>query len=98
MGSSRSYAISEMIGKAGKPFTEGEFVKKGIFQAANLVCSEKKSQFNTIGLSANTVAEHISDMSSNIYEQLREKAKCFSAYSIAHDESTDVVDEGSCLQ
>ena len=62
----------------------------GILQAADLVCSEKKCQFSTIGLFANAVAEHISDMFSNIYEQLREKAKCFSAYSIAHDESTDI--------
>ena len=79
-----------MIAKAGKIFTEGEFVKKCILQAANIICSEKKSQFSTISLSANTVAEHISDMSSNIYEQLREKAKCFSAYSIPLDESTDI--------
>ena len=84
--------ISEMFAKAGKPFTEGEFIKKCMLQAANIICSEKKSQFNTISLSANTRAERVSDMSSNSYEQLCEKAKCFGAYSIALDESTDITD------
>lgn len=87
-----SYVVSEMIAKAGKPFTEGEFVKKCILQAASIVCPEKKGQFSNISLSANTVAERISDLSSNIYHQLREKAKCFDAYSVALDESTDITD------
>ena len=58
-----SYVVSEMIAKAGKPFTEGEFVKKCILQAASIVCPEKKGQFSNISLSANTVAERISDLS-----------------------------------
>lgn len=84
-----SYVVSEMI---AKPFTEGEFVKKCILQAASIVCPEKKGQFSNISLSANTVAERISDLSSNIYDQLHEKAKCFNAYSVALDESTDITD------
>ncbi|KAK2833783.1 hypothetical protein Q5P01_017672 [Channa striata] len=81
-----------MIAKAGKPFTEGEFVKKCILQAASIVCPEKKGQFNNISLSANTVAERISVLSSDIYDQLCEKAKCFSVYSVALDETTDITD------
>ena len=38
------------------------------------------------------MAEHISDLSNNIYDQLREKAKRFHAYSVALDESTDITD------
>ena len=57
-----------------------------------IVCPEKKGQFSNISLSANTVAERISDMSGNIYDQLREKAKHFNSYSLARDESTDVTD------
>eukprot|EP00079_Xenopus_tropicalis_P025450 XP_012818727.1 PREDICTED: general transcription factor II-I repeat domain-containing protein 2-like [Xenopus tropicalis] len=85
-----SYMVSEMIAKAGKPFTEGEFVKKCMLQVASIICPEKKGQFSKISLSANTVAERISDMSSDIYHQLCEKAKCFDAYSVALDESTDI--------
>ena len=87
-----SYIVSEIIAKTGKPFTEGEFVKKCMLQAAHIVCPEKKSQFNNVSLSANTVAEHISDLSSDFYDQLREKAKCFGAYSVALDETTDIAD------
>ena len=87
-----SYATIEMIAKVGSPFTGGEYVKKYILQAANIVFSETKSQFSTIRISANTVADHISQISSNMYEQLCEKATYFSAYSIALDESTDITD------
>ncbi|KAK7916070.1 hypothetical protein WMY93_011831 [Mugilogobius chulae] len=87
-----SYVVSEMIAKAGKPFTEGEFIKKCMLQAAGIVCPEKKSQFSNISLSANTVAERITEMSGDIYNQLCEKAKHFRAYSVALDESTDITD------
>ncbi|XP_071059422.1 general transcription factor II-I repeat domain-containing protein 2A-like [Pseudochaenichthys georgianus] len=58
-----------------------------MLQAASIVC-----QFNNISLSANTVAECISDLSSDIYDQLCDKAKLFCAYSVALDESTDLTD------
>ena len=66
-----------MIAKAGKPFKDGEFIKQCMLQAASMVYPEKKGQFSNISISANTVAERISDMSANIYDQLREKAKHF---------------------
>uniref|UniRef100_A0A8D2IX21 HAT C-terminal dimerisation domain-containing protein n=1 Tax=Varanus komodoensis TaxID=61221 RepID=A0A8D2IX21_VARKO len=87
-----SYVVSEMIAKAGKPFKDGEFIKKCMLQAASIVCPEKKGQFSNISLSANTVAERISDLSGNVYDQLREKAKHFHAYPVTLDESTDVTD------
>ncbi|KAI5092863.1 protein transcription factor II-I repeat domain-containing protein 2B-like protein [Silurus meridionalis] len=87
-----SYMVSEMIATAGKPFTEGEFVEKCILQAASIICPEKKDQFSNIGLFANTVAERISDLSSDIYDQLCEKAKYFSVCSVTLDETTDITD------
>lgn len=48
----------------------------------------QKGQFSNISILANTVAEHISEMSDNIYDQLREKAKRFHSYSLALDENT----------
>nr|XP_021321998.1 LOW QUALITY PROTEIN: general transcription factor II-I repeat domain-containing protein 2B-like [Danio rerio] len=63
-----------------------------MLQAASIICPEKKGQFSNLSLSANTVAERISDMSSDIYHQLCEKAKCFDAYDVALDESTDITD------
>lgn len=87
-----SYTVSEIIAKSGKPFKEGEFIKKSLLLAASKVCPEKNDQFSKISLSANTVAERISDLSEDIYVQLCEKAKRFCAYSVALDESTDNTD------
>ena len=81
-----------MIAKAGRPFTESELIKKCMLQAAHIVCPEKIGQFNNISLSANTVAERISDFSSDIYDQLCEKEKCFSAYSVTLDETTGITE------
>ena len=89
-----SFMVNEMIDKVGQPITEGKFVENCILQAASIVCPcpEKKGQFSIISLSANTVAERISDLSNNIYDQLREKAKCFHACSVSLDDSTDITD------
>ncbi len=45
-----SYMVSEMISRAGKPFKEGEFIKKCKLLAASKVCPEKKGQFCNISL------------------------------------------------
>ncbi|KAK0145575.1 General transcription factor II-I repeat domain-containing protein 2 [Merluccius polli] len=86
------YVVSELIAKAGKPFTEGQFLKDCMLRVADILCPEKKSLFNTLSLSANTVAERINGLSGNIYEQLWDKAKSFTAFSVALDESTDATD------
>jgi len=54
-----SYVVSELIAKAGKPFTEGPFMKDCMLKVAEILCPEKKSLFNNIALSTNTVAERI---------------------------------------
>lgn len=83
--------VSEMIAKVGKPFKEGEFFKKYMLEAS-IFCTEKNGQFNNISLSTNTVAKCISDLLGKTYDQLREKAKGFCAYSAVLDESTYVND------
>ncbi|MBN3301254.1 GT2D2 protein, partial [Amia calva] len=55
------------------------------------VCPEKKESFANISLSRNTVVERLTDIAKNIKSQLREKAGVFRAFSVALDESTDVV-------
>lgn len=84
------YMVSELIVKSQKPFTEGPFLKKCILLAADIFCPEKKSLFSNVALSAKTVAEYICNLSGDIYEQLCDKAQMFTAYSVAHDESTDI--------
>lgn len=54
-----SSVVSELITKAGKPFTKGEFLKDCMLHVADILCPEKKSLFNNLSLSGNTVAEWI---------------------------------------
>lgn len=69
--------LSELIAKAGKPFTEGQFIKDCMQKVADILCPEKKNLFNNLSLSANTVAERNSKLSSDIYDQLCSKSKVF---------------------
>jgi hypothetical protein len=85
-----SFAISQIIAKKSKPFTDGEYVKKCIMKAAEILCPEKHHLFKTISLSANTVADRVNDLAGYKQCQIKEKCKDFVAYSIAIDESTDV--------
>lgn len=87
-----SYLIANEIAQASKPFSEGEFVKKCMVKAAELVCPEKKQAFASISLSRNTVAERIEDLARDLNRQLKDKVKTFIAFSIALDESTDIND------
>ncbi|KAI7800955.1 putative general transcription factor II-I repeat domain-containing protein 2-like [Triplophysa rosa] len=87
-----SYLIANEIAAASKPFSEGEFVKKCMVKAAELVCPEKKQAFASISLSRNTVAERIEDLAGDLNRQLKDKVKSFIAFSIALDESTDIND------
>ncbi|KAL0202287.1 hypothetical protein M9458_000305 [Cirrhinus mrigala] len=87
-----SYLIANEIAAASKPFSEGEFVKKCMVKAAELVCPEKKQAFASISLSRNTVAERIEDLARDLNRQLKDKVKTFIAFSVALDESTDVND------
>jgi hypothetical protein len=83
-----SFAISQIIAKKSKPFTDGEYVKECIMKAAEILCPEKQQLFKTISLSLNTVADCVNDLTGDIQCQLKEKC----SYSIATDESTDVTD------
>uniref|UniRef100_A0AAG5DR17 SPIN-DOC-like zinc-finger domain-containing protein n=1 Tax=Anopheles atroparvus TaxID=41427 RepID=A0AAG5DR17_ANOAO len=78
-----SYVIANEIAIASKPFTEGEFVKKCILLAAENICPEKRSDLNSISLSRNTVAERISELATDLDNQLKEKVKQFVAVSLA---------------
>ena len=58
--------------------------------AAKEICPEKRQNFVNISLPRNTVVDRICDLSQNI--QLSERAAHFVAYSVAIDESMDVMD------
>jgi len=61
-----SYVLSELIVKAGKPFTEGQFLKDCMLKVTDGLCPEKKCLFQNISLSPNAVAERTGELARNI--------------------------------
>ena len=87
-----SFAVSALIVKAMKPFSDGEFVKEFIMAVVKIVCPEKKHLFPNISLSARTITRRIETLSSDVKRSLKDRCRNFEFFSIALDESVDVKD------
>ena len=85
-----SYKIVHKMADRGKPFTDGNFVKACMMEAANDLCPEKADLFGSISLSTSSVVRRTEELGENIELQIREKARNFLWYSLALDESTDL--------
>ena len=83
-----SFALSEMIAKSSRPFTEGLFIKECLLKASDILCPNQKKLFEGISLSPNTVATRVTELAADVQKQLLATAKNFEAFSIALDEST----------
>ncbi|ROT71300.1 general transcription factor II-I repeat domain-containing protein 2-like [Penaeus vannamei] len=57
-----SFRVAQLIASSGKPFTDGEFVKKCMNAVAEEVCPEKKDVFNAVSLSASTITRRIEEI------------------------------------
>ena len=84
-----SYKIAHKMAERGKPFTDGNFIKECMMEAANDLCPEKADLFGSISLSASSVVRRTEELGENIVLQMREKARNL-WYSLALDESTDL--------
>ena len=82
--------MAEIIAKKSKPFSDEEFVKECIVQVADVFCPDKKKIFAKINLSRQTIARRVEELGNSIEESLMAKARNFSSYSLALDESTDI--------
>ncbi|KAK3931734.1 General transcription factor II-I repeat domain-containing protein 2 [Frankliniella fusca] len=89
---SASFVLSDILLRKGKPFTDGLLVKECLVKAAEIMCPEMVSKFQAISLSPNTISERATDISADLEGQLRHKCSKFVFFSLALDESTDVVD------
>ncbi|XP_076323848.1 general transcription factor II-I repeat domain-containing protein 2-like isoform X1 [Tachypleus tridentatus] len=85
-----SYKIVHRMAERGKPFTDGNYIKKYMMEAANELCPEKANFFESISLSATSVLRRAEELGENIALQIRQKARNFIWYSLALDESTDL--------
>jgi hypothetical protein len=82
--------MSHIIAKKSKPFTDGEYVKQYIMEAAKILSPENEQTFKNISLSANMVAERVNNMTGDTKCQLKEMCKTLMASSTATDEGTDI--------
>ncbi|KAF2346708.1 hypothetical protein FHG87_022536, partial [Trinorchestia longiramus] len=85
-----SYKIVQKMADRGKPFTDGNFIKACMMEAANDLCPEKADLFGSISLSTSSVVRRTEELGENIELQIREKARNLLWYSLALDESTDL--------
>ena len=92
-----SLVLSHRIVKHNKPFSDGEFIKECLLDAANIMCPEQKNKFDNITLSRRTVVRRVDKISDNLMHKLQDASKQFLWYSLALDESTDVHDTAQLL-
>ncbi len=70
-----SFQVAKLIATSGRPFSDGEFVKKRINAAAEEVYPDKNDVLNVVSLSASIITKRIEEMGDNVYAQLQEKVK-----------------------
>ena len=92
-----SYQVAKLVAEGGRPFTDGEFVKNCILKIAEEVCPDKMGAIANVSLSASTITRRVEDLGQNLFSQLKEKARSFTTFSLALDESNDVADTAQLL-
>ena len=70
-----SYEIANLIAKHSKAFSEGDFIKKCILLAAQILSPDVLKKFENISLNRMAVQCRIVDLSGDIVDQLKEKNK-----------------------
>ena len=87
-----SFVLAHKIAKGNKPFLDTEFVKDCMVDAINIVCPEVKSKIEAIPMSGKTTVCRIKAIAVNLQENLLNTANTFKCFSIALDESTDILE------
>ncbi|XP_011632079.1 SCAN domain-containing protein 3-like, partial [Pogonomyrmex barbatus] len=87
-----SYKIAHLIARESHPFSIGPFLKQCLEIAAETIYPNDINKFKSISLSSRTVVRRIEKLAEDLERQLVLKANNFIAFSLALDESTDIVD------
>ncbi|CAI9721645.1 Hypothetical predicted protein [Octopus vulgaris] len=93
-----SYTITQCIAEKGKPFTDGEFIKKAFLRSAKILFSDLPntetilSQFQEIPASVRSIERCITDVTENITIKQKVGLQKTAAFSVAVDENTDTND------
>ena len=72
-----SFLIAQRIAQTMKPYSEGDFVKKCLTDAAEEMCSKMVQGFEKISLSRWTIARRIDEIAGDICDTLKDKVKNF---------------------
>ena len=91
------FYVAQFIGESGRPFTDGEFVKKSLIKAVQETCPNKLPCVRDVSLSASTITRRVKDIGKHLHETLKESAKFFKYFSLAIDESNDTTDTAQLL-
>jgi len=88
-----SYEIAFLLAKCGKPYSDGEIIKKSfdIF-TKNANDSKMSTYVNDISLSRNTIMRRIDEISSDISKQISFSTTNSKYFSLALDVSCDITD------
>ncbi|GBM68465.1 General transcription factor II-I repeat domain-containing protein 2B [Araneus ventricosus] len=87
-----SYIVAYNIDKNNKALSDGEFVKQCMLQVCDVLCPDKKNNFQTVSLSRKMVTSRIEAIDKNLTSQLESNIGQFKFCFIAMDESTDIND------
>lgn len=88
-----SYEIAFLLAKCGKPYSDGEIIKKSLdIFAKNTNDSKISAYVKDISLSRNTIMRRIDEISSDISKQISCNTTNSKYFSLALDESCDITD------
>ena len=93
-----SYVVSLELAKAKKPLSDGEMVKRCAVEMEKAFGDDNMAKnFETVSLSRRTVTRRIFDIQNHVEGKLREIMNDCKYFSLALDESTDVMDVSQLL-
>lgn len=84
-----SLGVAEIIAREGRPFTDGDFVKKCLLIASDKLCPEATKKFEKVSLNRMTIQRRIQQLNEDLENQVKSAASNFQYFSLAVDESTD---------
>ena len=67
-------------------------MKSCMMKVCDVLCPDKKQILANVTLTRNTVVDWVWEMANDLRTQLNERSKDFIGYSLAVDESTDMMD------
>ena len=93
-----SFAVSHILIKSKKPFSDGEIIKDAFLAAAEFLFAEFTNKDKIISaiadlqLSRRSVSRRVEDLAADVSSQLKEDIQTYEYFSLQFDESCDATD------